>query len=214
MKKRYYLLVPLALLLVLGSLMVPVKASSVTDPENDIVGMSQWSEAGNPRFDCDWTPTEFNTSSMDIKSIAWVETGGVNYSVTMEFYGNVNDTYIANETIKVNIFFLVNGSLFSDDLEVDATAGELPEANLIIGSQLGGSAVSGLPALNVMEIVDTNITWNFPQAILNVTAVALDSWDLVAIAFYEFRCRLGMEDIIEGKGYNLINQPTTCLCFI
>jgi hypothetical protein len=212
LKKKYYLLVPLTLLLVAGSLMVPVRASSVTDPQNDLVGMSQWSEEGNPRFDCNWLPTEFNISSMDIKSINWVETGGVNYSITMEFYGNVNVTYIANESIQAHIFFLVNGSVFPDDLQADPTAGELPMANLIISSQYGGSAVSGIPAPNVMEIVENNITWNFPQAILNVTAVALDSWDLIALSIYQYNDANYTNIALDHYNYDYLADTLLAFC--
>lgn len=187
MKKRYFLLVPLAFLLVIGSLMVPVKAASVNDPEGDLVGMSQWSEEGNPRFDCKWMPTEFNASIMDIESIEWVE-NGLNYSITIDFYGNVSDDsgYFTNDSIEVYIFFLVNGSVFPDEMDVDVTGGEVPDANLFISSTAGGSALGGIPAINVMEIIDDTINWNFPQSILNVTPVALDSWDLTAISLYVY----------------------------
>ncbi len=186
MKKRFFLLIPLTILLVFGLFMVPAKGQGlINDAQNDVFGVHTYLDGG-PQIDCSWTH-ELNTS-LDIKSIFWHEfNDGVDkYNVSMEFYGTLNETYITNETVVVNIFFLVNGTDFPSDLEFDFANGELPDYHLIVSSLGTGIANgTGIPETGVMTFSGNNITWTFNQTVVATAPLeVLENWNVTAMVVY------------------------------
>ena len=129
MKKRLYLLIPIIVLLAIGLVMVPAKAATINDAQDDVIGMQTWVEDDKLKVDCNWAPTD--ASMIDIQTISWVD-AGPNYTVTMTFYGNPNSTLIEEAEVSVMIMFLINGTTYPDDLETDT-----PEAHLTINSAAG-----------------------------------------------------------------------------
>ena len=107
MKKRFLLLIPITLMLIFGLAMIPANAQGVTDAENDLQGYHGYTEGGNPVFDCDWVP-EINTT-IDIKAIDWEDVDG-NYTITMEFWGEITN-YIRNYfSVNPHCFKLTKGN--------------------------------------------------------------------------------------------------------
>ena len=181
MKKRLYLLIPIVALLALGLFMIPAKAATINDGQNDVIGIKSWEEGEELNLDCDWVPTD--ASMIDIQAITWVD-AGPNYTITMTFYGNPNATLIADGDVSVSIMFLINGSTYPDDLET-----ETPEAHLTLSSISGGVVIgnsTSIPIYDVMMVSGNSLIWSFVKTIEPVTPVALDSWDLLALVYYSY----------------------------
>ncbi|MBN2154509.1 MAG: hypothetical protein JW776_00510 [Candidatus Lokiarchaeota archaeon] len=179
MKKHTYILLTVVLLSLLGSFMTPAYAQSVSDPEGDVIGVDQWTEGGNPRINCDWVWE--NSSMIDIATIAWLEVG-TNYTVTMSFYGQPNATLIENSTIVAGILFLINGSVFPEELEDDS-----PEAHFTISTEANGTVMGNSTSvqINTMVVSGNDLSWTFNKSLAPVTPVVLDNWDVVAFSLFQ-----------------------------
>jgi len=207
MKNRYYLLIPITMLLLFGLLVIPAKAASVSDPEGDVIGIQTWTEGGNPKIDCDWTPE--NTSMLDIESIEWLD-AGLNYTVSMTFYGNVNQTLIEDSDVIIGMFFLINGSSFPDELD-----SETPEAHITITSEGNGTILgneTSIPITNVMVISGDTLTWNFNKSITDVTPVVLENWDLIAYATYTYTDGNFTNYALDHYNFDYLEDTLTTVC--
>ncbi len=212
MKKRTFLLVPIAILLLFGLFALPVKGASVTDPEGDLIGVHQWTDGeGNPKIDCDWDPSSIvNVSSIDIKSIEWMESGGgVNYTVTMTFFGLPNATLISMGRIAASIFFIVNGSTFPDELD-----SETPDAALTIISSGGGTVLGNettIPETGVMTVSGDSIYWEFNKS-LAFNPVSLDNWDVLAAVMYQYSVDVNTYTALDHYNFDYLEDVLTLVC--
>jgi hypothetical protein len=190
MKKNFYLLLPIAFLLILGSFVMPARATTINDPQDDIIGIRTWEENGESKFDCEWVPPD--ASMIDIQTISWIESGP-NYTITMTFYGTPSDGLLQDGTVMVNLFFLINGSTFADDINT-----ETPEAHLTISAADDGTVIGNETTIQtgIMSLSAHSLIWSFPLTIAPVTPVALDNWDLMAFSMN------GYDETIENITYN------------
>ena len=162
MKKRLYLLIPVVVLLASGLFIIPVKAETRNDDENDVFGLRSWTEDGNPKIDCTWLPV--NYSMIDIENVTWLD-AGTNYTVTMTFYGTPNATLVEEESVNVFIWFLIDGTSYPDDYETT-----MPEGNLTISSAINGTVWGDLlPVNNTMLVSGNSLIWSFDKTITSLT---------------------------------------------
>lgn len=216
MKKRLYFLIPITILLVFGIFIVPAKAQDfINDAQNDVIGYHTYIDDG-PKIDCTWTH-DLNTS-LDIKSIYWYEfNDGVDkYNVSMEFYGVLNETYIIDENVTVNIFFLVNGTEYAQDLEFDYMNDELPYYHLMLSSLATGIANgTGIPEIGVMSISGNNITWTFAQTVVATAPLeTLNNWNTVAMVVYSSDNGSDTWIAIDHYGLDYMMDTLLALCGI
>jgi hypothetical protein len=157
-----------------------VNAAIINDPQNDVIGLATWTEDGDPKFDCDWLPTV--TSSIDIESIEWTESGD-NFTVNISFYGILNETLVNMSTIVVYIFILINGSTFPEDLET-----ETPTAHFSLSSLANGTVTSSNNTVvsEAMEYGEKSLNWTFSKHIDPAIPVALENWDVAAYASWSW----------------------------
>ena len=208
MKKRFLLLIPITAILVLGLFMSPVKAAGINDPEGDIIGVRTWTEDGDPKIDCDWVPAD--ASFIDIEAIQWIESGGgVNYTVTMSFYGIPNATLIEDGDVTSTIFFLVNGSTFPEEMD-----SETPEAALSITSVAGGTVMGNettTPETGVMTIAGDSMVWEFNKS-LAYNPVALENWDVIAAVMYTYDEGNYTNSALDHYNFDYLEDVLTLVC--
>ena len=211
MKKRLYLLIPVVVLLASGLFIIPVKAESVNDPENDVFGSRSWTEVGTPKIDCTWLPVDY--SMIDIENITWID-GGTYYNVTMTFYGTPNATLIEEDSVNVLIWFLIDGTSYPDDYETT-----MPEGNLTISSAINGTVWGDLlPVNNTMLVSGNSLIWSFDKAITSLTPVSLDQWDLLALANYGYTANISniiyTYSVFDHYNYDFLEVTYGLLCGI
>ena len=212
MKKRLYLLIPVIVLLALGSLMLPARASSISDPQNDLIGLASWTEDGEAKFDCDWAPAA--GSMIDIEKIEWLD-AGLNYTVNVTFYGTPNATKLETSETVVYIFFLINGTAFPDDLET-----ETPVAHLTISSLANGTIISSNNSMvfQAMTVGAHSLFWTFPKDIDPTIPVALENWDLVAYAgwgysVYDSDTGITFQyTVLDHYNYDYLEETLLAIC--
>jgi len=202
MKKRVFLLFPLVVLLFFGSSIIPVRAASVNDPQDDLIGIHTWEEDEEQDVDCDYIPTEYYY--VDIKSIEWLEVGD-NYTVTITFWGTPDQAKIESGDVAVLLMFLINGSAFPEDLE-----SESPDAHFYLAGSSGSVQANNTYEYDVMTYVGDGIVWNFNKSIAPVAPVALESWDVIAMASYSYEQTVGTVEhsYIMLDHYNFLYMET------
>jgi len=214
MKKRLFLFIPLMVLLTLSSIIIPVKAAIVNDPQNDVIGLATWTEDGDPKFDCDWLPSF--SSSIDIESIEWIESGD-NYTIQISFFGTLNETLVNTSVIEVFIFILINGTTFPEDIET-----ETPTAHFTLSSLANGTVTSSNNTVvsDAMVIGEQNLNWTFSKDIDPATPVGLENWDVVAYASWswsQYNEDTGITTqflILDHYNFDYITSIITELCLL
>ena len=212
MKKRFYLLFPVVVLLILGSFIVPTKAATINDPQDDIIGLRNWTEDGEAKFDCDWVPDD--ASMIDIQTISWIESGP-NYTITMTFYGTPVDGLLQDGTVSVMLFFLINGSTFTEDIQT-----LIPEAHLTISAENGGTVIGNSTTVQtgVMTLSSHSLIWSFPITLAPFTPAAVDSWDLIAFTLNGYDETIG--DItysyaaLDHYNFDYYEETMTIICIL
>ncbi len=212
MKKRFYILIPVIVLLVLGSTMLPVRAASISDPQNDVIGLASWTEDGEPKVNCNFLPV--GSSMIDIEKIEWEESG-LNYTVNITFYGTPNATKLETSEVAVYIFLLINGSTFPHDLET-----ETPQAHYSINSLSNGTVFSSNNSVvsQTMTVGAHSLFWTFPKDIEPTVPSALENWDLVAYAgwgFSNFDNLTGMTyqyTVLDHYNYDYLEDTLLAIC--
>jgi hypothetical protein len=211
MKKRFLLLIPIIAFLTMGLFMIPVKAETVNDAQDDVFGMRTWTEDGNPKVDCSWLPT--NYSMIDIQAITWVDAGS-NFTVSMTFYGEPNATLLEQANVSIVIMFLINGTTYPEDLATDS-----PDYNLLVTSEYNGTVVGdALPVNNIMNLSGNSLIWSFPKTVTSLTPVTLDLWDLLAVANYGYTENISdviyTYSVFDHYNYTYLEDTYSLLCGI
>ena len=210
MKKRFFLLFPIVILMILGSFIVPAKAATINDPQDDIIGIRTWTEDEEDKFDCDWVPDD--ASMIDIQTISWVD-AGPNYTVTMTFFGTPDDGLLQDGTVNVNLFFLINGSTFSEDIQ-----SETPEAHLTLSAANDGTVVGNATTvqMGVMMISGHSLIWSFPKTLAPVTPTAVDTWDLMAFTLNGYSETVGDIEYtyaaLDHYNFDYLEEALTAIC--
>ncbi len=210
MKKVNFLLIPVVLLVIFGSMIIPVKAETINDPQNDIIGIRTWTEGEEDKFDCDWVPDD--ASMIDIQTISWIESGP-NYTITMTFYGTPDDGLLQDGTVNVNLFFLINGSTFSDDIQT-----ENPEAHFTISAANGGTVIGNSTTVQygVMMLSAHSLIWSFPITLAPVTPAALNTWDLMAFSMNGYSETVGDIEYsyvaLDQYNFDYLEDALTAIC--
>ncbi len=213
MKKRFYLLIPIIFLIGLGLVMIPAKAATINDAQNDVIGMQTWVEDDKLKLDCNWVPDD--SSMIDIQTISWVDAGS-NYTVTMTFYGTPNATAIEEAEVSVMIMFLINGSTYPDDLETES-----PESHLTISSAAGGTVIgnqTSVPYVGVMQVSGNSLIWSFNKSIEPVAPIALENWDLVAFAGFSYNTEVDgvtyTNLALDHYNFDYMEESLTAACLL